>query len=111
MGSPVALLRIEEHMVKLYRRKAECWSSYLKLCIKNDTFIIPETMDLKAKKSMLRLLQAKLRVQLVDSGSSTQPVSVKHKKSKVSKRKPPPATPSKLCAMVYLHGHMSLLIV
>lgn len=83
VGSPVALLGIEKHMNKHYGRKAECWSSYLKLCIKNRTFIIPQTMDVRARKSMLKLLQANLKMQLIDySSSSTQPIS-QSKKSKL----------------------------
>ncbi len=45
VGSPVALLRIEEHMVKKYGRKAHCWSSYMKLCLEKDTFIIPSEIE------------------------------------------------------------------
>ncbi len=45
VGSPVALLRIEEHMVKKYGRKAQCWSSYMKLCLEKGTFIIPSEIE------------------------------------------------------------------
>ncbi len=61
-GSPLALLGIEEHMVKKYGRKARCWSSYLRICLENGTFIIPpkvEPWDITAKKFEQRL-RAKL---------------------------------------------------
>lgn len=45
VGSPLALLGIEEHMVKLYGPKARCWSSYLKLCLEKDTLIIPPEVE------------------------------------------------------------------
>lgn len=41
VGSPLVLLNIEEHMVKLYGDKGKCWSRYLKSCLDNDTLIIP----------------------------------------------------------------------
>lgn len=41
VGSPLVLLNIEEHMVKLYGDKGKCWSCYLKSCLDNDTLIIP----------------------------------------------------------------------
>ena len=62
VGSPWALLGIEEHMEKLYGKKAHCWSSYIRLCLENDTFIIPpevEPSEMKRLKFSL-LLKAKL---------------------------------------------------
>ena len=45
VGSPVALLKIEEHMVKKYGSRARCWSSYLKLCLEKRTFFIPAEVE------------------------------------------------------------------
>ena len=45
VGNPVALLSIEGHMVTQYGRKAQCWSSFLKLCLENKSFVIPSTVE------------------------------------------------------------------
>ncbi len=58
VGSPVALLGIEEHMVKKYGSKARCWSSYLRICLEKGTFSIPPSVEpskIKAKQFELRL--------------------------------------------------------
>ena len=72
VGNPLALLRIEEHMEKIYGEKAQCWSSYMKLCARNGTFILPQTMDNTERKS-LKSLETKLKMQLVGSNSSSEP--------------------------------------
>ena len=41
VGSPLVLLNIEAHMVRLYGNKGKCWSVYLKKCLEKNTFIIP----------------------------------------------------------------------
>ena len=46
VGCPVALLGIEKHMVKTYKEKGKCWSTYLKTCLENKTFIIPDVFML-----------------------------------------------------------------
>ena len=56
VGNPLALLRIEEHMEKRYGEKAHCWSSYIRLCLENSTFIIPSEVEPnKDKKSEFSL--------------------------------------------------------
>ena len=42
VGCPAALLGIEKHMVRTYDEKGKCWSTYLKTCLENKTFIIPD---------------------------------------------------------------------
>lgn len=71
VGSPVALLGIEEHMEKLYGRRAQCWSSFLRLCLKNNTFFIPpkvEPLSSRALEEFKWRLKSKLfDGELIDS--------------------------------------------
>ncbi len=62
VGSPMALLRIEEHMVKKYGGKARCWSTYMKLCLEKNTFTIPSAIEPndKMKKEFKSALMTKL---------------------------------------------------
>lgn len=41
VGSPLFLLKIEDHMKHVYGSRAECWSNFLRVCLRNGTFIIP----------------------------------------------------------------------
>ena len=41
VGNPVALLNIESHMKTLYGKKAQCWSSFIRVCLENDSFLVP----------------------------------------------------------------------
>ena len=45
VGSPLVLLNVEEHMIKLYGDKGRCWSTYLKSCLEHDTLIIPSRVE------------------------------------------------------------------
>ena len=45
-GSPHALLRTES----LMRKQTSCWKSYIKSCIRNNTFIVPESVEPDDKK-------------------------------------------------------------
>lgn len=42
VGSPCALLRIEQHM---QREQGMCWSLYMQRCIENKSFIIPPSVE------------------------------------------------------------------
>ena len=68
VGSPWALLGIEEHMEKLYGKKAHCWSSYIRLCLENDTFIIPPEVEPSEVKRLKFNLQ--LKAKLFDTDTS-----------------------------------------
>ncbi len=73
-GSPLALLKIEEHMVRIYGEKAMCWSSYLKHCIVNGSFFIPASI---AKCDEQEVFKAKLKSILgiePDKLSATPPI-------------------------------------
>ncbi len=52
VGSPMALLGIEKHMVMQYGKKAHCWSSYMRLCLERNTFIIPPEVEPNESKRM-----------------------------------------------------------
>ena len=45
VGSPIVLLKTEQHMVKLYGDKGRCWSLYLKSCIEHQTLFIPKLVE------------------------------------------------------------------
>ena len=93
VGSPIALLEIEEHMVGLYGKKARCWSNYLRICLENDTFIIPPTVEpvnITAKQFELRLKAklfdkevSRLATQLADSIAHVQ-INTHHQKQKAT---------------------------
>ena len=66
VGSPMALLRTEEHKEKLYGKKARCWSTFFKHCLENNTFFIPpvvKPLDTKA----LQEFQLKLKTRRLKS--------------------------------------------
>lgn len=43
-GNPYLLLSIEKHMNIKYNRSGHCWSQYIKMCILNNTLIIPSSI-------------------------------------------------------------------
>ena len=45
VGNPVALLNIESHMKVLYGKKAQCWSSFIRVCLENDSFLVPREVE------------------------------------------------------------------
>ena len=45
VGSPLVLLNVEEHMIKLYGDKGRCWSTYLKSCLEHGTMVIPTLVE------------------------------------------------------------------
>ena len=62
VGNPMALLNIERHMVKTYGKKARCWSSFIRLCLEQNSFLVPPEVErdqLKRSEFELRL-KAKL---------------------------------------------------
>ena len=56
VGSPLVLLGIEKHMVQIYGEKGKCWSTYMKTCLEEDTFIVPMS-DASAYKQVLKSLK------------------------------------------------------
>lgn len=86
VGSPVALLRIEEHMKGLYGERACCWSSYIRLCLEKDTFIIPpEVEPREAKRLEFNLrLKAKLFGSEASRIASLLADSIQHSKPHVA---------------------------
>ncbi len=62
VGSPLALLGIEKHMVKLYGSEGKCWSHYLRHCLEKNTFIIPSSVqpDKKVREEYMLILKAAL---------------------------------------------------
>ena len=60
VGSPLALLKIEGHMKKIYGRKAECWSNYLRLCLEKNTLIVPAVVKPNEKEQFEFELQTAL---------------------------------------------------
>ncbi len=73
VGSPVALLRIEDHMVKKYGKKARCWSTYMKLCLDKNTFRIPAVIEVndERKKEFTSELRTKLSNRVSKAFSDT----------------------------------------
>ena len=58
VGNPVALLNIESHMKALYGKKARCWSSFIRLCLEQNSFLVPPEVEpdqLKRREFELRL--------------------------------------------------------
>ena len=52
VGSPFALLDIENHMIQIYGEKGNCWSTYMKKCLEKGSFIIPDkVMPSQSSKS------------------------------------------------------------
>ena len=45
VGSPLVLLEVEKHMVKLYGEQGKCWSLYILNCLQNNTLIIPGLVE------------------------------------------------------------------
>ena len=75
VGNPVALLNIESHMKVLYGKKAQCWSSFIRLCLEKGSFHVPpevEPNQLKrhAFKLKLRKANSDSNVQALPSGTS-----------------------------------------
>ena len=62
VGSPLALLGIEEHMKKLYGKMASCWSKYLSACLENNTFFIPHEVEPSKARRLDFSLALKARV-------------------------------------------------
>ena len=59
----MALLEIEEHMKRQYGERAQCWSSFLRLCIENQTLFIPpmvEPLESRAMQEFNLKLKTKL---------------------------------------------------
>ena len=66
-GNPVALLNIESHMKVLYGKKAQCWSSFIRLCLEKGSFHIPREVESdQLKRSEFELM---LKAKLFDSDS------------------------------------------
>ena len=74
VGSPLALLGIEKHMIKLYGRKGKCWSLYLKHCIENKTLVIPAALakTQKEEKSFMARLKSDLGIKPSNSVPSSR---------------------------------------
>ena len=74
VGSPLALLRIEEHMIKLYGRKGKCWSLYLKHCIENKTLVIPAALakTQKERENFMARLKSDLGIKPSNSVPSSR---------------------------------------
>ena len=67
VGNPVALLNIEHHMVKTYGEKARCWSSFIRLCLEQNSFLVPPEVERdQLKRSEFEL---RLKAKLFDSDS------------------------------------------
>ena len=66
VGSPLTLLKIEDHMEKLYGGRSRCWSSYLRKCWDNNTFIIPPELNSDEKLCHQFKLQLKAELQPPD---------------------------------------------
>lgn len=49
VGNPFLLLKMEKHMVKCYKRKGKCWSSFLKRCLENGTVSVDPSLKLSDK--------------------------------------------------------------
>ena len=76
VGSPLALLKIEEHMEKLYGGRSRCWSSYLRKCWDNNTFFIPP--ELKRDRRACHQLELQLKAALkISSGTPTSITSLR----------------------------------
>lgn len=73
VGSPVALLKIEEHMVRLYGMKAKCWSNFLKSCLENGTFFIPPIVE--SLESKVHDFQLQLKEKLYFAEMCRRPIS------------------------------------
>ena len=85
VGSPVALLRIEKHMVKLYGRKAQCWSNYLNDCLENETFSIPPELEPDdGKRKAFKLQLSKVLKSVLDTNEELV-ISLEKKYSDVIK--------------------------
>lgn len=87
VGSPLALFGIEKHMKELYGKRASCWSSYIRLCLENDTFIIPSEVEPSEVKRLEFNLRLKAR--LFDGGEVSQIASLladslQHSKQRVA---------------------------
>ena len=81
VGSALALLRIESHMVKQYKGAGSCWSLYLKSCLEKNTFIIPPTVTENEKKKELFI--AKLSALLGVTDTLQTPPSSKESSPKM----------------------------
>ncbi len=62
VGSPMALLGIEEHMEKQYGNKARCWSTYMRRCMEMGTFIIPPEVESNESKKFAFNLELRARL-------------------------------------------------
>lgn len=96
VGSPLVLLNIEKHMIKLYKDKGRCWSVYLKCCLEKGTFIIPTTVEGNEQKRQQFKAHLAARLQMVES-----PLAVCSSREKIAStarlnKKPPTETASKL---------------
>jgi len=94
VGSPLALLKIEKHMVKSYGRKAYCWSSFIRACLEKRTFVIPPVVEPNAaiRQELVKMLTTELlHCDISDVASKLAVILTKHS-SKPAARVPPTVT-------------------
>ena len=73
VGSPLALLKIEDHMIKRYGGKGRCWSVYLKSCLEKNTFEIPKIVEGNTQKRQQFKAQLATRLGITAKPSNVVP--------------------------------------
>ncbi len=91
VGNPFLLLRVEDHMVKRYGRRGNCWSTYLHCCLENNSLSIDPSV--RVSNSKKRECLDKLRELVQRRSVKSHYVAVEQVPAPVMQitPKPPPA--------------------
>ena len=60
IGNPFNLLQKEEHMVEKYGEAGKCWSTFMKACMDENTFIFHSSIPERVHSRSMLMLKALL---------------------------------------------------